>query len=210
MYEYITFLVYGFSLLNYLNTKYSISYLRASNRFIVSFFTFFLPILGLYINNYIDNILLFLLYMQVSYYTIDLPIAIIKYDRFQIIHHLIGYTLIYYGYIYSKLFPYIISSLYFVEQGSVILLSLTLLLKYYYFSIKLYNLIYINYYLYIILLIFRIVLYIYIIYNVYNKVDFTMYIIFLLILTGQYLWAYNSFLSVQKSFYKLKLLIKNE
>jgi len=203
MYTYIIFLLYGFSFINYSQNSYDISFLRSSNRFIVSYFAFFLPFIGLIINEQIKNILLFLFYMQISYYTIDIPIAIIKKDSFQIIHHLIGYVLNYYAFIYSELFPYEILTLYLIEQGSVILLSYGLILKYKYTTKQLHKLITLNYYLYCFFIIFRIIFYIYILYIIYGNINILMNILLLFVLIGQYLWTFNSFLSVKKSYLKI-------
>lgn len=232
MYEFIICSVFIIPIGNYLLNFKNLNFMRTLNRAIVSYFAFLIPLyaffiyfymiyLSYYFNNYhltknlipldsINNIISFLyltFIVQNTYYTIDLPIAIIKKDFFQLIHHLIGYLLNYLAYYYGKYAPLTTLMFYFIEQGSVIVLSTTLLLKFKYSSKELYNYIKYNYYIYSIVLILRLILYIYVLFylipknfNHYNDLIYIAVISF----SAQYIWAYNSYNGVKLSYKKLQ------
>lgn len=232
MYEFIICSVFILPIGNYLLNYRNLSFMRTLNRAIVSYFAFLIPLysffiyfyikyLSNYLNNYylikniipidsINNILSLLhltFLLQNTYYTIDLPIALIKKDCFQLTHHLIGYLLNYLAYYYGKYAPITTLMFYFIEQGSVIVLSTTLLLKFKYSSKELYNYIKYNYYLYSVVLILRLILYLYVLLVVIpenlNQYDSLKYIA-IISFTAQYIWAYNSYNGVKISYIKLQ------
>ena len=128
MYELLFPCLYIFPLLNYLFNFKNIQFYRLSNRFIVSLVTLFLPILGI-LDIYPDKMMDILRYTQLSYYTIDLIAALIQKDIFQIIHHLIGYCLIYASDIVLSqniITPNVILLIFLIEQGFITLLCITL------------------------------------------------------------------------------------
>lgn len=211
MYEYILSTIYFIPIINYLSNYRNLNFLRSTNRFIASYYSIVIPIFSLILRENIHSALNTLFIVQMLYYTIDMPIAIYKKDLFQITHHIIGYGLNYFAYFYSNIAPVIITLFYFIEQGSVVLLATSIMLKHKYSIDHLYNIINYNYYLFCIMLFIRALFYIYVlIFAYYNQPSNLMhlYCLLVLIMVGQYYWAYTSFLSVRRAYYKIKDKVK--
>ena len=217
MYEYILSTIYFVPIINYFTNYKNLNFLRSANRFIASYYSLVIPIFGLILNNELPSILRTLFTVQMLYYTIDMPIAIYKKDIFQIIHHVIGYGLNYFAYFYSNVAPFIILLFYLIEQGSVLLLATTLMLKHNYSIHHLYKTISLNYYLFCCVLFIRAFFYIYTLNIAYDHIKcnlkfnleaIVLYTFLLIVMIGQYYWAYTSFLSVRKAFFKIKNKVK--
>ena len=100
--------------------------LHYSNRMIVSIYTFIFPMISIF-NYYVykENLLTYyylILYVQMTYYFVDIIPMILGKNYIQVSHHIIGSLLNYAGYLLrnNKYILYITIIVYFVEQGSVI------------------------------------------------------------------------------------------